>query len=40
MVNEGDYPNKIKHLAEELRRTKDKIKEYEDKSRRDDKNAL
>lgn len=40
IVNEGDYPNKIKHLMDEIRQLKDKIKGLEDKSRRDDKNSM
>ncbi|CDW89959.1 UNKNOWN [Stylonychia lemnae] len=40
LVNEGDYPNKIKSLMEQLKLAKEKIRELEDKSRKDDKNSL
>lgn len=39
MTNEFDYPNKIKNLVEEVRCAKDKIKDLEEKARKDDKVA-
>eukprot|EP00347_Sterkiella_histriomuscorum_P000768 403374576 len=40
MVNEGEFPNKVKHLMEEIRQLKEKHKQSEEKMRRDDKNAM
>ena len=39
MSNEFEYPQKIKQLVEEVRWAKDKIKELEEKSRRDFKST-
>ena len=40
IMNERDYMNKIKHLQEELRKSKEKTKELEDRLRREEKNSL
>jgi hypothetical protein len=40
MSNEYEYPAKIKQLVEEIRFAKDKIKELEEKSRKDSKTAM
>lgn len=40
MSNEYEYPNKIKHMVEEIRFAKDKIKELEEKNRKDSKAAM
>ena len=39
MANENDYPSKIKTLVEEVRYAKDKIRELEEKSRREERNG-
>ena len=38
--NDSDYPAKIKNLVEEIRHNKAKIKEFEDKQRRDEKTGI
>jgi hypothetical protein len=40
ITNEMDYPGRIKQLVEELRFARDKIKEYEEKMRKDQKVSL
>ena len=40
IVNEGDYMNRIRHLQDELRHSKEKAKELEERQRREEKNAL
>lgn len=40
MTNEFDYPAKIKGLVEELRYSKEKIKEIEDKLRKEEKQSI
>jgi hypothetical protein len=40
MVNEGDYPNKVTQLREEVRQAKDKIRALDEKCRRDEKNSI
>lgn len=40
IINEGDFHNKIKYMQDELRKAKEKIKDLEDKQRREDKNSL
>lgn len=40
ILNEGDYLNKIKFLQDELLHSKEKIKELEERQRREEKNSL
>ena len=40
MTSEYEYPSKIKTLVEEIRFAKERIKELEDRSRKDERNAL
>jgi hypothetical protein len=40
MSSEYEYPSKIKTLVEEIRFAKERIRELEEKSRKDEKNAL
>ena len=40
MTNEYDYPTKIKALVEECRCAKEKIKELEEKARKDEKTSI
>lgn len=37
MVNENDYPNKFKALMDELKFTRDKMKQIEERSKNKDK---
>jgi hypothetical protein len=40
MTSEYEYPGKIKTLVEEIRFAKEKIKDFEEKTRKDEKNAM
>jgi hypothetical protein len=40
ITNENDYPNRIKTLVEELRVSRDKIRDLEEKARREEKHSL
>ena len=39
MANENDYPTKLRNLGEELRFTREKLKEAEDRLRKEDRNS-
>jgi hypothetical protein len=40
ITNDNEYPKQIRQLQEQVKVARDKVKEYEDKARKDDKQAM